>query len=420
VVTDLTNIPYNDVAAKVAVALAAGLLVGLEREWAHKEIGVRTFAIVALLGVLTSLMAPEFVFGALIGVFLLIGFLNTQSLLKDRSLELTTSASLIVVLMLGALAGMGHYFTTAASAIVMTALLAWKTELSRFAGGLRPEEIRGAVLLGLLGFVIYPLLPNYFVDPWQLFNPRQAWVIVIVIAGIGFLNYVLLRLYGQRGLYYAALLGGLVNSTAAAAELSATVGAQKNSRTTDRAVAVVLLTNVSMFVRNIVILGIFASSAVAPAVGPLLAMAVVSLLIAWILEHKSDRAIEQLVLSSPVSLGRVLKFALIFVILTAAGTLAQRYFGSTGFLVVSLFGGLVSSASTTAAAAALVASNRLGPELGAMATILTSISSAAVNLPLVYQQTRQTPLIKKLTAVSAITIVAGAFAMALEWVARFR
>lgn len=74
-----------------------------------------------------------------------------------------------------------HLFTFVASAIVMTMLLAWKSELTR-------EEIRGAVLLGLIGFVIYPLLPNRFIDAWHLLSPRQSWMIVIVIGALEFAN----------------------------------------------------------------------------------------------------------------------------------------------------------------------------------------------------------------------------------------
>ena len=82
-----------------------------------------------------------------------------------RRLKITTSAALLVTLMLGALIGQGHDLTAVTSAIVMTMLLAWKEGLSRFAGGLQPEEIRSAVLLGLLTFVIYPLLPEDIIDP---------------------------------------------------------------------------------------------------------------------------------------------------------------------------------------------------------------------------------------------------------------
>jgi uncharacterized membrane protein (DUF4010 family) len=73
-------------------------------------------------------------------------------------------------------------------------------------------------LLGLIGFVIYPQLPNGFVDSWSLINPRESWITVIIIAATGFVNYLLPRVYSDRGLLYTAVLGGLVNSTATIAE----------------------------------------------------------------------------------------------------------------------------------------------------------------------------------------------------------
>lgn len=410
-----SSFPHQDVAAKIAIATGIGLLVGLEREWAQKEIGVRTFAITGLLGTLAVALSPSLVFAALAGVLLMIAFLNVHSLLRDRSLELTTSMCLVVVFVLGALVGNDHYFTAAASAIVMMLLLAWKVELERFAGALRPEEIRSAVLLGLLSVVIYPLLPDRFIDPWQLLNPRAAWVIVVVIAGIGFLNYVLLRLYADRGIYYAAILGGLVNSTAAAAELSSIF--RGRDEWIGRAVAALLLTNVAMFVRNGVILGIFAPHAAVPAIAPLIVMAGMSALLAWRRNGSSasHEPSPPLRLSSPVSLVRIIKFAILFVLLSAIGTLAERYLGSAGFLAVSIAGGLVSSASTTATAASLAAVGKIDPLTASVATVLTSVSSAIVNMPLVYQQTRQRTLTRRLAVATAVVVGFGLVTAAIEW-----
>jgi len=73
--------------------------------------------------------------------------------------------------------------------------LSLKPQRCAFAGGLTQQELRSAVLLALLGFVIWPLLPDRFVDPWQLIQPRDDWITVVTIAGLGFLNYVLLRIY---------------------------------------------------------------------------------------------------------------------------------------------------------------------------------------------------------------------------------
>jgi uncharacterized membrane protein (DUF4010 family) len=393
-------------AIRIAVSIGTGLLVGLEREWAQKEVGVRTFAITALTGTVASMLGPAFVVTAIVGCFLLVGFLNVQSMLKDRSLELTTSAALMVMVMLGALAGHGQYFPAAASAILITMLLAWKMELAKFVDALKPEEIRGAVLLGLLSFVIYPLLPDRYIDPYQLINPRQAWVTVVVIAGIGFLNYVLLRLYSTRGLYYAALLGGLVNSTAAVAELSGNIRDQGDGILSG-AIAVLLLTNVAMFLRNVVLLGIFAKAAVPTALLPLALMALLAILFTWMSRDRSGTPVKSMQLSSPVSLKRVAKFGVLFVILAAGGSLAQRNFGSGGFLMVSILGGLISSASTTATAASLCAAGQISPEVAGIATVLTSVSSAVINIPLVYQQTHRGALTRRLALTTGLITGAG-------------
>jgi len=209
------------IAVKMAVSIGIGMLVGMERMWSHKETGIRTFSIVALLGMLATVIGPDFSIACLIGVFLLVVITNVRSLLIDRTTEITTSAALIANYILGVLVGLGHIFTPVAGAIIMTMLLAWKTELNRFAGGLQPSEIRSAILLGLIGFVIYPLIPDRYIDPWQLFNPSDAWLSIIAISGIGFVNYFLLRMFSTRGLYLSAIFGGLVNSSATVAELGA-------------------------------------------------------------------------------------------------------------------------------------------------------------------------------------------------------
>ncbi len=408
----LASFPYNEVALKIVLAVGAGLLVGLEREWAQKDVGVRTFAITSLFGTLVAIAAAQLLIAALLAVCLLIAFLNVKDLLKGGSLELTTSAALLVMLVIGALIGEGHYFTAVTATILMTMLLAWKAELARFAGGLQPEEIRSAVLLALITFVVYPLLPNHFVDNWQLLNPSQAWLIVVVIAGLGFVNYVLLRMYGTRGIYYGAFLGGLVNSTATAAELSQVFKRIENPLSL--AVAATMLTSIAMFVRNFVILAIFAPVALVTALLPLSAMTVLALILTLLSRDRRDSPSPQLKLSSPVSLPYVLKFAALFVGLAAIGTLAERYLGNDGFLALSIVGGFVSSASTTATAAALVSAGKIAPETAGIAVVLTSMTSAIVDLPIIYQQTRERPLVRRLAAISALIVVVGLVMMKVD------
>jgi len=398
--------PPPEIALKIVVAMGVGSLVGLEREWAHKDVGVRTFAVTSLLGMLGALLGNEFALLAVIGCLLFVIFMNLRAILSDRAPEITTSVSLIVVCFLGILTGRGHLFTPVASAIIVTMLLTWKAEFTRFAGGLSSQEIRSAVLIGLLGLVIYPLLPNQFIDKWRLLNPREAWITVIVLAAIGFLNYVLLRLYSNRGLYYGAVLGGLVNSTAAVAEL-AHWARPLGDQFISLPLGLILLTRTAMFVRNLAILMIFAPAVAVTGAWPLLSMALAASLIAWFGHRKSQAPEQEMKISSPVSLRRVFTMGAIFVAIQIAATLAERRTGRLGFLIVSFIGGLVSSASTTASAALMSSRGEIDPVLAAAAVVLASVASALSNLPILYQQTRNKPLSRAVAIASFGVVLLG-------------
>jgi uncharacterized membrane protein (DUF4010 family) len=413
---DSQHFPATPIALKMAVAIGIGMLAGMEREWSNKDVGIRTFAIVALLGMLASLIGPSVAITAFIGVFLLVASMSTRSVLEDRSLEITTSAALMVNYLLGVLVGLGHIFTPVAGAIVMTMLLAWKTELSRFAGGLQPSEIRSAVLLGLIGFVIYPTLPNRYIDPWQLFNPSDAWISVIAIAGIGFVNYVLLRVYSTRGLYFGALFGGLVNSSATVAELGTRL---KETGMVGRTATLCLLTTIAMFARNLILATIFSPASLSATLIPLCAMTLVAVFWVW-----RDRRIEEtvpgtLALTSPVSITKVLWFGTVFIFIQIAGTLLTKYFGSEGMLATGVFGGLVSSASTTAAAATMAMHGKITAALAGSTTVLTSLASAAVNLPIIWKTTKNKAVIKALTIQMATVIATGIAAVAIDRIFQF-
>ena len=406
----VVRFPPASVAVKIAIALAVGMLVGFERESANKDVGIRTFGLTALLGALSVLISPSYGLAALVGVIVLVAFLNARSMISSHSLEITTAAALLVTYALGVLVGLGHTFTPVASAILMTLLLGWKVELRKFAGGVSVEELRGAVLLGLIGLVIYPVLPDRFIDRWELVNLRQSWITVIVIASIAFVNYVLLRLYSTRGLYWTAILGGLVNSRAAVAELM-TVGT--GARTT----TVVLLVTLAMFIRNIVLLALFAPRALLTAVGPLAAMACVALLLRT--GKSDDEPGRELTLGSPISLRRVLSYGVLFIIIEVIGTLAERTFGNVGFITASGISGIASSASATAAAANLSAIGKITPELAGTAAVIASMGSALTNVPLVFKRLSR-PLLIRIASSTALQIVVGIAVLAAQHYFLFR
>ena len=398
--------PFFEVGQRILIAVGCGLLVGLEREWSHKELGSRTFPIVSLLGALAALISTGFVVAGFAGIVALIVVLGVRNIMLRGGAETTTAAALMVTYALGVLAGEGHVFTPAAAVILMTLMLSLKPQLSRFVLGVNAEEIRGAVLLALIAFVIYPVLPNRFVDPWGLFNPREDWLIIVLISAIGFVNYVLLRFFSERGIYYTAIFGGLINSTAAIAEL-ATLLRDAGENTEAQAVSVNLLTIVSMFARNVILLAIFSQPAGLMALGPILAMACAAAIVAW-RQRRVTTPAPALRLGSPLELKKVASFGLLFVFIQTAGSLGQKLLGSSGIIVVSLVGGLASSASSTAAAATLAAHGRIAPHEAAICTVLTSIASMMANLPIVYRQFRNRQLIRRLVFVSGgIALLGG-------------
>ncbi len=93
--------------------------------------------------------------------------------------------------------------------------------------------------------------------------------------------------------------------------------------------------------------------------------------------------------------------------MSATGTIAQRQLHESGFLIFSLLGGMISSASTTATAATLAAEGKISPSTAGIGVVLTSIASALVNMPLVYQTTRQRPLTKHLAVITTVISILG-------------
>jgi uncharacterized membrane protein (DUF4010 family) len=406
--------PVGPMGLKLTVAIGIGMLIGLERKWSHKEAGIRTFSIVAMLGMLSAVIGHDIIIASMVGVFLLIAAINARSLRADETVEITTSAALITSYVLGVMVGLGHVFTPVAAAIIITMLLAWKTELNKFAGGLLPSEIRSAILLGLIGFVIYPVLPDRYIDPWQLFNPSDVWLSVIAIAGIAFINYVCLRIFSTSGLYLGAIFGGLVNSSATVAELSSRT---ETSGLSSKLTALCLLTTIAMFARNLIIVTLFAPASISATLVPLLAMSAVAVLLILrdkVLEGKTTTSTAPLQLDSPISIKKVIWFGLLFIIIQISGTLLTRFFGSFGLLATGIFGGLVSSASTTAAAATMAMHGKISPALAGSVAILSSLASATVNLPIVWRIIKDKAIVRKLIIETFIVISVGIVFVALD------
>jgi uncharacterized membrane protein (DUF4010 family) len=403
--------PYLEALIRLALALALGLLIGIERERRGKEAGLRTFGFVALLGALGGSLGQSYALLSLVLAGVLVVFLNLHAMRTAHGTELTTTAAMLVTCFAGILCGQGHRLTPAATMVMTTALLAWKQPLAGFSMGLSENELRSALLLAILAIVIYPALPEGAIGPWGAIEPRAAWLTVLLIAGIGFVNYVLWKIYGARGADLTGFLGGLVNSSVTVSELASRAGAAREGAVDDAYRGILLATG-AMIIRNAVLLGILAPLALASSFLPhaLMLMICAALVMPGLLRSPDRPSVEEIAdlrLELPFSLAVALKYGVLFLILHVLGVVAQHFAGENAFYLVSCLGGLVSSASAVAAAASLAANGSLTLDVAGTGAVLASLASVLVNLPLVLRA-RSKPLTKKLAIAMLAIASAGA------------
>jgi uncharacterized membrane protein (DUF4010 family) len=410
---DITSLPtadwpYVDILVRLALSLVLGLLIGLERERRGKEAGLRTFGFIALLGGMGGALGTGFALVNLVLVALLALVLNVQTLRVNQGAELTTSAAMLVTCMSGILCGQGHTITPAAVMVIATALLAWKERLAGFSMGLTESEMRSALLFAILAIVIYPALPIGAIGPWHLIEPRAAWVTVILISGIGFVNYILWKIYGERGTEISGVLGGLVNSNFTVIELSSRL-ADSGGRLVDAAYRGILFATAAMLVRNAGLLLILAPLALLNALPAFGLMFIASAALALLSYSRRQAAnhgeASRLNLALPFSLPVALKYGFLFLLLHIVGSIMQRQFGSLGFYAVTVLGGLMSSASAVAAAATLAAQGTMPASVAGKGAVIASFTSIAFSLSFVLRTGERT-LIRRL-AIAMLWVALG-------------
>ena len=221
--------PDTDLWLSLAVALGAGLLIGIERERRKGDgatrdfAGVRTFAMAALMGTVTQSLAQVWL---VVVAGLLLVALSAGRYFRERSSDpgITTELALFVTFLLGVHAVSQPRFT-AGAAVVVAALLYARGALHRFSTELlSPQELRDALVLAGAALVVLPLVPVTPVSWLGDIDPRRLWALAVLFMAIQALGYLGLRVLGPRlGLALGGLVGGFVSSSATIAALGARV-----------------------------------------------------------------------------------------------------------------------------------------------------------------------------------------------------
>ncbi|WP_267640218.1 MgtC/SapB family protein [Haloarchaeobius amylolyticus] len=411
---------------RLVLAGALGLFLGLEREWSQKSAGIRTFSLISLAGAVFTLLAAETPYGTALlfvgGLLVIIqgAVLAVRGLLSggENGLALTTSMSMLVAYGVGALVATGFVLEGVAVAVLSSLVLVLKRELHSFAENLSREEVRSGAEFAIIAFVVYPLLPageqQYSVPLLGIedltIEPQVVWLMVVTVAGIGILNYVIVQLYGGRGIAITGFFGGLVSSTAVVGTMLDHV--RQNTEAASYAAAAILLADAAMALRNLLIVLAFTLSRglLVSATLPLVAVILAAVAVAALTADWTENV--DISLGSPFSLRYALGFGGMFMAVLVVGSVANEQFGAAGFLATAVASGLVSSAGATTSAVLLFRGGTLSAETTVLSVLLATASSIVVKAGLTAVSPNRS-FSRLVAGYSGVLVIVGAVATVL-------
>ena len=335
----------------LAVALAIGLLVGLERGWREREeptgsrtAGLRTFGIFGLLGGVFAILAIEMdapiIFAAgFLGMAGLFGLFQFHESAHDRNFSVTGVMAGLGVFGLGGLAISGDYRVAAAGGAALTVVLASRDILHLALKRLRWVELRSALILAVMTTIILPLLPNRTIDPWGGLNPWEIWFFTVLIATISFAGYVAVRVLGStRGLLVSALAGALASSTAVTVALSRMA---KGVPQVNPLVGAAALAGMVSILRVLVVASLLRLEVLAHVAVPALCAAAVlgATGLALLFYGRGDQQPDD-VLRNPFELRALLGFAAFFALVSTASAALVGQFGGSSLPATSALSGM--------------------------------------------------------------------------------
>ena len=357
------------------VALAIGLLLGLERERGHSgrlPAGSRSFALLSLAGAVAAAFTMWAVAVGLVGVAALMALAYFRTSGEDPGT--TTEIAAIVAYLLGALA-YSRPAIAGALAVIVAGLLVSKSRIHRFAREVVSEiELEDAIKFFVVAFVVLPLLPDKPFGPYGVLNPAKVWLLVVLLTGIGWIGYIGVRALGpRRGLLVTGLAGGFVSASATTASmgrLSRTAGVRAP-------LAGALLASVATFVQLLLVIGIVDADVLrrlwpAAAVGAIALSAVAVVIYRAVKEPvHTDPGTETESAQRPFALKPALILTAVLTLALLLGRWGADVLGPQGAVLAAFAAGLADAHAGSVAAASLAAQGDID-----VATALVAIAAA--------------------------------------------
>lgn len=374
----------NSIVTHFAIAIGIGLIIGAEREKNRQSanentgLGIRTFTMVTLLGAVTAFIHFWLFTLAIICVlvFSAIGYCRQS----DERPGMTTEIALIFSVILGGLC-LNAPELAASIAVVVSILLAAKETMHEFVSGMiSKEELNDFLILAAATVVILPLIPDQAIGPYRTINPRNLWLIVILVMVIGALSHILLRCLGHRiGLPIIGFLSGFISSIATITSMGAR--AKETPYLLDGSIAGAILSCLATFLELAILLLLLSPSTFRALAWPLIFGALSITVYAFVICIRPGgdlTASTEYIPYKTFSLTTALKLAAVIAMMLILSSALEDRLGLKGLLAISAISGLVDVHAPTITVAILVATNKLA-QSQAVTPILLALSVNAAS-----------------------------------------
>ncbi|MHA1137640.1 MAG: MgtC/SapB family protein [Candidatus Thorarchaeota archaeon] len=418
----------SDLIVKALLGFVVGALIGLERQKkmeSSRVAGVRSFGLHSLLGAMSAYISeitgnPVFLLYGLSISIILVGAQVYWKLFRTMGKGLTTPLVFSLSFILGALVGYdtpadGQLFGTLqifamSVSLLVFLILGFKEELAHAVEIVTREEMISAVELAVIILFIWPLVPQTIQLGTIEFPAFQTYFLVVLLLAVSFGNYLLVKKYKDRGIYFFGLFGGLANSEATVSSVT-DFYVKEERKGPSRISLAINLANVAMVLRNGLLLLIIDHTfwLFRLYLIPITILIVISM-IRMITENRSEDVLEgQLFdskLVSPFEFGPAIRFGAIFAGVYLIQLVLTESFSGAGLIIAAIIGGFVSAGAVVASSAAVfILDPTLYPEVG-MAIIIATIISVLNKMIYVYLADRETRLLK---IVARDSLIIGSF-----------
>lgn len=364
-----------------ATALGLGLLVGLQRQHGGGALaGIRTFPLITLLGAVCADLSQwhgGWTIGA--GLVSVAAMLLAARWLRPEPNEsgagATTIMAALVMYGIGAYLRMGDASVAVALAGVVVVLLHAKEPLHAFVERMGPHDIRAVIQFVVIAGIILPILPDVSFGPYQVWNPRDIWRMVVLIVGLSLMGYGAYKWFGGKtGAVLGGVLGGLIASTATAASQASRTGS--NPAMAAAASLVIALSSAVALARVTVEIAVVAPTHFAAMAGPVVCL-VVTLAALAAAQYPGIRheTVEQGERENPAELKSAIFFGVVYALVLAGVAVARDYFGEGGLMVVAVFSGLTDMDAITLSTSRLVEQGVLDPREGWRVVVVATMAN---------------------------------------------